>query len=146
VAATYRSIGDSITAPRRETSLQGSNNRRFTIDPDLVAQTVSHATNFDGVSFSRSFRMDVLLIPKTGDLKIWKRDFVSFLSMEAAALIPQLAMSSSGVPIKHNAQRYAHAMLVQFFRLKKQPRMPYHVCMLADHTVAMLRGRCCVRD
>jgi hypothetical protein len=48
-------------------------------------------------------------MPKIYD---WKRDFLSFLSLKAAALIPQLAISSSGVPINPVAQRYAHVMLV----------------------------------
>jgi hypothetical protein len=46
-------------------------------------------------------------MPKTEEFKLWKRDFLSFLSIKAAALIPQLAMSSSGVPLNPIAQRYA---------------------------------------
>jgi hypothetical protein len=55
-------------------------------------------------------------MPKTGEFKFWNRDFLSFLSIQAAALIPQLDMSSSGVPLNPLAQRYAHAMLVQCCR------------------------------
>jgi hypothetical protein len=61
--------------------------------------TADRATDFDGDSFFRSFRMDAPLMPKTGDFKLWKRDFLSFLSIKAAALIPQVAMSSFGVPL-----------------------------------------------
>jgi hypothetical protein len=75
--------------------------------------------DFDGDSFSRSFRMDAPLMPKTDDFKFWKRDFLSFLSLKAAALIPEMAMSSSGVPLNTVAQRYAHAMLVQCCRHNK---------------------------
>jgi hypothetical protein len=77
------------------------------------------ATNFDGDSFSRSFRMDAPLMPRTGEFKTWKRDFLSFLSIKGAALIPQLALSSSGVPLNPVAQRFAHAMLVQCCRQNK---------------------------
>jgi hypothetical protein len=81
--------------------------------------TADWATNFDGDSFSQSFRMDAPLMPKTGEFKVWKRDFLSFLSIKAAALIPQLALSSSGVPLNPVAQRYAHAMLVKCCRQNK---------------------------
>jgi hypothetical protein len=73
--------------------------------------TADWATNFDGDSFSRSFRMDAPLMPKTGEFKTWKRDFSSFLSIKGAALIPQLALTSSSVPLNLVAQRFAHAML-----------------------------------
>jgi hypothetical protein len=73
--------------------------------------TADWATNFDGDSFSRSFCMDAPLMHKTGEFKVWKRDFMSFLSIKAVALIPQMALSSSGVPLNLVAQRCAHAML-----------------------------------
>jgi hypothetical protein len=101
-----------LHGPRREPTPKGSNNRRFNIDPDLVAQTIDQATNIDGDSFSLFFRMDTPMIPKTFEFKIWKRVFMSFLSLKAAALIPQLAMSSFGVPINPINKRYAHTMLV----------------------------------
>jgi hypothetical protein len=89
IDAPYMSIGAFLLAPLREPIPHGNNNRRFTtIDPDFVAQTADHAIAFEGDSFSRSFRMDAPLMPKTGDFKIWKRDFLSFLSYKAAALIP----------------------------------------------------------
>jgi hypothetical protein len=58
-------------------------------------------------------------MPKTGEFKVWKRDFLSFLSIKSVALIPQLAMLSPGVPMNPVAQRYAHAMLVQCCRQNK---------------------------
>jgi hypothetical protein len=54
------------------------------------------------------------MMPKSSAFKFWNRDFRHFLSLKSAALIPQLAMSSSSVPINLVAQRYAHAMLVQW--------------------------------
>jgi hypothetical protein len=75
--------------------------------------TADMGKNFDGDSFSRSFRLEAPLMPKVGEFKTWKRDFMSFLSIKGAALIPQLALSSSGVPLNPISQRFAHAMLVQ---------------------------------
>jgi hypothetical protein len=106
IATPYRNNRDLLPAPQREQTPYGSNNRRFIIDPKFVAHTVDHATAFDGDSFSRSIRMDAPFMPRTGDSKFWKLDFMSFLSLKAAALIPQLAMSSSSVPINPIAQRY----------------------------------------
>jgi hypothetical protein len=107
---------DFVLAPTYEQSHHGSATRRPTIDPEFVAMTAKWATNFDGDSFSRSFRTDAPLMPRTGEFKTWKRDFLSFLSIKGAAFIPQLAMSSYGVPLNPVAQLFAHAMLVQCCR------------------------------
>jgi hypothetical protein len=106
----YLPASDFVPAPTYEQTLHGTASRRHSIDPGFVAMTADWATNFDGDSFSRSFRMDAPLMPKTGEFKTWKRDFLSFLSIKGAALIPQLALSSSGVPLNPVAQRFAHAM------------------------------------
>jgi hypothetical protein len=119
VDTPYMLTGEFVRATQRKQTHRGSNKLRFTIDPDFVAMTADWATDFDGDSFSRSFRMDAPLMPKTGDFKLMKRDFLSFISIKAAALIPQLAMSSSGVPLNPVAQRDAHAMLVQCCRHNK---------------------------
>jgi hypothetical protein len=117
VDTPYMLTGELVHAPQREHAHIGSNNnRRFTIDHDFVAMTADWATVFDGDSFSRSFRTDAPLMPKTCVFKFWKRDVLSNLPLKAAALIPQLAMSSPGVPLNPVAQRYAHAMLVQCCR------------------------------
>jgi hypothetical protein len=113
VDAPYRLAGEFVHAPPHEPAHSGITSRRHTIDPEFVAMTADCATTFDGDSFSRSFCMDAPLMPKTGEFKAWKRDFQSFLSIKAAALIPQLGLSSYGVPLTLVAQRYAHAMLVQ---------------------------------
>jgi hypothetical protein len=122
VDASFKLASEFVLAPQHEQTRRGDTNRRHTIDLDFVAMTADWATNIDGDSFSRSFRMDAPLMPKTGELKVWKRDFVSFLSIKAAALIPpvhRLALSSSGGPLSPVAQRYAHAMLVQCCRQNK---------------------------
>jgi hypothetical protein len=109
----YMPASSFVPAPTFEQSPHGSASRRPTIDPEFVAMTADWATSFDGDSFSRFFRMDAPLMPRTGEFKTWKRDFQSFLSIKGAALIPHLALSSSGVPLNPVAQRFAHAMLVQ---------------------------------
>jgi hypothetical protein len=119
VDTPYMLPGEFMHASQREQTNIGSNNRRFTIDPDFVAMTADWATDFDGDSFSRSFRMDAPLMPETGEFKTWKHDFLSFISIKAAALIPQLAMSSSRVPLNLVAQRYAYATMVQCCRHNK---------------------------
>jgi hypothetical protein len=119
VDAPYMLIDEFVPTPPREQTPSGGTSRRFTIGPDFVAMTADKATDIDGDSFSRSLRMDAPLMPKTGEFKLWKRDFLSFLSIKAAALIPQLVLSSSGVPLNIVAQRYAHAMLVQCCRHNK---------------------------
>jgi hypothetical protein len=119
VANQYRPARDPVPAPVLEYPPNSSASRMPTIDPEFVAMTAYWANNFDGDSFSRSFRMDAPLMPRTGEFKTWKRDFLSFLSIKGAALIPQLALSSSGVPLNPVAQRFAHAMLVQCCRQNK---------------------------
>jgi hypothetical protein len=112
VDTPYKLTSEFVHAPQREQTHRRSNNHLFIIDPNFVAVTAYWATDFNGDSFSRWFCMDAPSMPKTGDFKLYKRDFLSFLSVKAAALIPQLAMSSSGVLLNPVAQRYAHAMLV----------------------------------
>jgi hypothetical protein len=82
IDAPYKLTGKFVLAPQREQTHSSSTNRLFTIDPDFVAMTADWATDFDDDSFSRSFRMDAPLMPKTCDFKLWKRDFLSFLSIE----------------------------------------------------------------
>jgi hypothetical protein len=68
VDAPYKLIGYFVHAPQCERIHKRSNGRRLTIDLDFVAQTADKATDFDGDSFSRSFRMDSPLMPKTAYL------------------------------------------------------------------------------
>jgi hypothetical protein len=88
VDAPYMLTSEIVPASQRERTHRGSNSRRFIIDPDFVAMTADLVTDLNGDSFSRSFRMDAPLMPKTGELDLKKRDFHSFLSIKAAALIP----------------------------------------------------------
>jgi hypothetical protein len=58
--------------------------------------------------------MDAPLMPKTHVFKLLKRDFLSFLSLKAAALISQVTLSSSGVPLNPVVQRYARPLLPKY--------------------------------
>jgi hypothetical protein len=44
--------------------------------------------------------------------KLWKRNFLTFLSLKVAYLIPQLAIRESGVWLDEQAQNYAYALLL----------------------------------
>jgi hypothetical protein len=63
--------------------------RRLTINPVVVGRVAHEATGFDGDALNRSMKM---LVPTTGP----NSDFLNFLSLKAAYLIPQLAIRESG--------------------------------------------------
>jgi hypothetical protein len=46
----------------------------------------------------------------TTDFKQWKRNFLNFLSIKAAYLIPQLAIRDSGVWLDEKEQHYAYTV------------------------------------
>jgi hypothetical protein len=46
------------------------------------------------------------------DFKPWKRNFLTFMSLKAAYLIPQLALRESGVKLDEASQTYAYALLL----------------------------------
>jgi hypothetical protein len=48
----------------------------------------------------------------TTDFKQWKRNFLNFLSIKAAYLIPLLAIRDSGVWLDEEAQHYAYTLLL----------------------------------
>jgi hypothetical protein len=82
VDAPYKLTGDFVYAPQREQRHIGNTSRRYTIDPDFVAMTADSATDFDGDSFSRSFRMDAPLMPKTCDFKFGSGIFSRFCRLK----------------------------------------------------------------
>jgi hypothetical protein len=56
-----------------------------------------------------------MLVPTMGpttDFKEWKRNFLNFLSIKAAYLIPQLAIRDLGVWLDEQAQHYAYTLLL----------------------------------
>jgi hypothetical protein len=57
-------------------------------------------------------KMSVPIIGPTTDLKQWKRNFLNFLSLKAAYLIPKLAIRESGVWLDEQARHYAYTLLL----------------------------------
>jgi hypothetical protein len=63
----------------------------------VIGRAAHEATDFDKDALNRSMKMSVPTLGPTTDFKQWKRNFMNFLSLKAAYLIPQLAMRESGV-------------------------------------------------
>jgi spore cortex formation protein SpoVR/YcgB (stage V sporulation) len=57
-------------------------------------------------------KMSVPTMALNLDFKQWKRNFLNFLSLKAAYLIPQLAIRESGVWMDEQAQHYACTLLL----------------------------------
>jgi hypothetical protein len=81
MVANYKSTGNYLPPPRPATAHSGPC-QRFTIDHAFVAQTVCHASNFDGDSLARSFCMDAPLMPKLGTLDFGNVTFVPFCRLK----------------------------------------------------------------
>jgi hypothetical protein len=62
----------------------------------VVGRAAHEATGFDKDALNRSMKMSVPTMGPNSDFKQWKRNFLSFLSLKAAYLIPQLAIRESG--------------------------------------------------
>jgi hypothetical protein len=78
----------------------------------VIGRAVNEATGFDKESLNRSMKMTVPIMGPDTDFKPWKRNFLTFLSMKAACLIPQLALRKSGVGLDEVAHTYAYALLL----------------------------------
>jgi hypothetical protein len=70
----------------------GRGGRRPTIDPAVIGRAVNEDVGCDKESLNRSMKMSVSTMGLTTDFKQWKRSFLTFLSLNAAYLIPQLAL------------------------------------------------------
>jgi hypothetical protein len=62
----------------------------------VVGRAAHEATGFDKDALNRSMKMSVPTMGPNSDFKQWKRNFLNFLSIKAAYLIPQLAIRESG--------------------------------------------------
>jgi hypothetical protein len=60
----------------------------------VVGRAAHEATGFDKDALNRSMKMSVPTMGPSPDFKQWKRNFLNFLSLKAACLIPELATSS----------------------------------------------------
>jgi hypothetical protein len=86
--------------------------RRRTIDPVVIGCAAHEATGFDKDALNRSMKMSVPIMGPTTDYKQWKRNFLNFLSIKAAYLIPHMAICDSGVWLDEHAQHYAYTLLL----------------------------------
>jgi hypothetical protein len=57
-------------------------------------------------------KLSVPIMGPNSDFNQWKRDFLSFLSIKAANLTPQLAIRESGAGLDEPAQHNAYTLLV----------------------------------
>jgi spore cortex formation protein SpoVR/YcgB (stage V sporulation) len=55
----------------------------------VIGRAVHEATGFDKESLNRSMKMTVTTMGPNSDFKPWKRNFLTFLTLKAAYLIPQ---------------------------------------------------------
>jgi hypothetical protein len=112
VDGPYRPIGAFVPAHVHEPTHSSTASRRHTIDPEFVAMTADWGNNFDGDSFSRSFRLEAPLMPKTGELKTWKRDFLSFLSIKGGCADP----SAGSVLLRCSSESNRSAVRARYAR------------------------------
>jgi hypothetical protein len=78
----------------------------------VISPAAHEATGFDKDALNRSMKMSVFTMGPTRDFKQWKWNFLNFLSIKAAYLIPQLAIRDSGVWLDEQAQHYAYTLLL----------------------------------
>jgi hypothetical protein len=77
-----------------------------------IGRVVNEATGFDKEFLNRSTKMTAPTMGPNTYFKPWKKNFLTFLSLKAAYLIPQLAIRESGVSLDEDAQTYAYALLL----------------------------------
>jgi spore cortex formation protein SpoVR/YcgB (stage V sporulation) len=81
-------------------------------------------------------KMTVPTMGPTTDFKPWKRNFLTFLSLKAAYLIPQLAMRESCVRLDEAAQTYAYALLLKVNGENKRAEQAVKCISAARHECA----------
>jgi hypothetical protein len=77
----------------------------------VIGRAVNEATGFDEESLNRSIKMTFPNMGPNIDFKQWKGNFLTFLSLNVAYLIPQLAIRKANVWLDEAAQTYSYAML-----------------------------------
>jgi hypothetical protein len=78
----------------------------------VVGRAAHEATGFDKDAVNRTMKMSVPTMGPNADFQQWKRDFLNFLSIKAAYLIPQLAIRESGAWLDEEAQHYVYTLMV----------------------------------
>jgi hypothetical protein len=85
---------------------------RPTNDLVVIGRAINESTGFDKESLNRSMKIIVPTMGPNADFKQWKKNFLTFLSLKAAYLIPQLAVKESIVWVDEAAQNHAYALLL----------------------------------
>jgi hypothetical protein len=99
----------------------GRRGRRPIIDPVVVGRAPHEVTGFGKDALNRSIKMSVpATMGPNSDFKRWKRNFLTFMSLKAAHLTPQLAIRESGSKLDERAQHYAYALLLHAARENKR--------------------------
>jgi hypothetical protein len=70
----------------------------------VIGRAAHEATGFDKEALNRSMKKSVPIMVPTTDFEQWKRNFLHFLSLKAAYLIPHVAIRESGVWLVERAQ------------------------------------------
>jgi hypothetical protein len=78
----------------------------------VIGRAAHEAIGFDKDDLNRSMNMSVTTMGPTTDFEQWKRNFLNFLSLKAAYLIPPPAIRESGVWLNEQAQHYAYTLLL----------------------------------
>jgi hypothetical protein len=78
----------------------------------VIGRVDNEATGFDKESLNRTMKMTVPTMGPNTDFKLWKRNFLTLLSLKAAYLISHLALRDSRVWLAEGAQTYAYALLL----------------------------------
>jgi hypothetical protein len=98
----------------------------------VVGRVAHEATSFDKDALDRSMKMSLPTMGSNSDFKQWKRNFLNFLTLKAAYLIPQLAIRESGAWLDEHAQHYAYTLLFHAASDNKR----------ADHAVKCVSAAC----
>jgi hypothetical protein len=97
----------------------------------VIGRVVNEATGFDKESLNRFMKITVPTMGPNIDFKPWKRNFLTFMSLKVADLIPQLALRESGVWLDEVAQTYVHTMLM--YATRENKRVDHAVkCIFVD--------------
>jgi hypothetical protein len=78
----------------------------------VVGRAAHESPGIDKDALNRSMKMSVPTMGPGSDFKQWKRNFLIFLSIKAAYLIPQLAIRESCAWQDEQAQHYAYTLLL----------------------------------
>jgi hypothetical protein len=78
----------------------------------VIGRAGHEATGFGKDALNRSMKMSVPTMGPNSDFKQWKRNFLNFLSIKAAYLIPQMAIRESCAWLDEHAQHYAYTLLL----------------------------------